>query len=202
MRKERNDSLAEALPSLVGAMPDIFNYFVPGYVFISVYNHVAWRYCKRGLRHILLSSIVVSFVLKNIFDIVFSWYFDEPTSLYTVSIFLFSIATAYLLAVLGRSRTWDSVCNILKIDRTQSDCIWNDVFKRDAWVRVYLKDGITTYLGQIVTCEENSREPIIILGRYQLISTDGEIIIDNSSNPKEFMILNLRDFERAKLTDI
>ena len=51
-------------------------------------------------------------------------------------------------------------------------------------------------------CEENCREPIVVLAKYQLVNRKGDIIIDNSNCGKEFIILNLKDFERAELIDI
>jgi len=78
----------------------------------------------------------------------------------------------------------------------------NDIFKRYAWIRIYLNDGVTTYLGQMLMCEENCREPIAVLATYQLVNRKGDIIIDNSNCNREFIILNLKDFERAELIDV
>jgi len=163
---------------------------------------VSWQYGKRELKHILLVSVVINFIVKTIFDILIGQCLVSNIQLYTCLLFLVAITSAYLIALLSRSKLWENICKWLEVNRTQNTYIWNDIFKRDAWIRIYLKDGVTTYLGQILMCEENCREPIVVLARYQLVNRKGDIIIDNSNCDKEFIILNLKDFERAELIDI
>ena len=85
------------------------------------------------------------------------------------------------------------------IDRTTNENIWQDTIKDNTWVRVFMKDG-TSYLGYYRYGESNQREPIIVLGMYQKLNSKANVIIDNSQNPKELIMLNTRDFEKIEIT--
>ena len=176
---------------------------MPGYVFLLVFRFVSWGSNKNDLRHTVFSSIIGSFIIKTTFDILFdsfNEYFSRNPAPYSMLLFLFSVMFGYSLAILIRSDLWHYLSLRFNISRSPNTNVWNDIVKPGVWIKIYMKDGITTYLGQIVICEENNREPIIVLARYQLVNTKGEVILDYSDDDKEFIVLNMKDFEKAKLT--
>ena len=189
----------EIISKLIEELPTIFNYLMPGFICIYIFRYVAWDFNERELKHVFLGSVVISFVIKTIFDVFAISLSIDNLHFYTVLLFICSVVSSYASAILVRSKIFAFLCEKMKIYRTPNKQIWNDILKISSIVRVHLKDGITTYMGQITLLEENCREPIIVIRRYQLLNTDGEVIINNNDDDKEFMILNLKDFERIEL---
>lgn len=62
-----------------------------------------------------------------------------------------------------------------------------------------MKDG-SSYLGQFMYGEQSKSEPILVLGTYQKINNEGDVVIDNSQNPKELIMVNTKDFDRIEIT--
>lgn len=62
-----------------------------------------------------------------------------------------------------------------------------------------MKDG-SSYLGQYRYGEPFQREPIIALATWQKLNADTDVIIDNSQNPNELIMLNTKDFDRIEIT--
>lgn len=62
-----------------------------------------------------------------------------------------------------------------------------------------MKDG-SSYLGQYRYGEPFKSEPIIVLATYQKLDHDTDIVIDNSQNPNELIMLNTKDFDRIEIT--
>ena len=62
-----------------------------------------------------------------------------------------------------------------------------------------MKDG-SSYLGQYRYGESFKSEPIIVLATYQKLDKDADIVIDNSQNMNEMIMLNTKDFDRIEIT--
>ncbi|MBC5745859.1 hypothetical protein FMM74_020475 [Lachnospiraceae bacterium MD308] len=62
-----------------------------------------------------------------------------------------------------------------------------------------MKDG-SSYLGQYRYGEPFKSEPIIVLATYQKLDKDTDVVIDNSQNPNELIMLNTKDFDRIEIT--
>lgn len=62
-----------------------------------------------------------------------------------------------------------------------------------------MKDG-SSYLGQYRYGEPFKSEPIIVLATYQKLDSDTDIVIDNSNNANELIMLNTKDFDRIEIT--
>lgn len=167
-----------------------------------VYEHTAHRIRENNLDHILFRSIVGSFIIKSLFDIIIGAYLAESTAFYSIMLLALSFVLAYLIALFMKSKCYERVQHLLKINRTQNHCIWHDIFAKQAWVRVFMPDDHLTYLGQIELLEENQREPILLLGKYQVIGMDGDVIVDYSEKPTEKIILNLKNFEKIELIEM
>lgn len=62
-----------------------------------------------------------------------------------------------------------------------------------------MKDG-SSYLGQYRYGEPFKSEPTVVLSNWQKLDTDVDIVIDNSQNPNELIMLNTKDFEKIEIT--
>lgn len=181
-------------------MPEILSYIVQGYVFLAAYYWISFK-DNKDLTNFLIKSIAVSYILKIFFDKICSWekiIFDNNTN-YTICLIGLSAVLGLLFGKISTHRRFNMLLHKLHIGRTTNENIWDDVIKPYTWVRVFMKDG-SSYLGQYRYGEPFKSEPVIVLATYQKLDKDTDIIIDNSQNPNELIMLNTKDFDRIEIT--
>lgn len=187
---------------IIKGIPELFIYFALGYAFIKTYEYVAWKCEDSKLEHIVFRSIIGSYVIKTTFDILTKYYFTSSILYIPILIFV-AVVSGYCFGRFFRSNLFDYFQRKLKINRNKNKNIWNDIFARkDVWFRVQLKGNEGSYIGLVEFCEENVRDPMLILTRYQLLDGNGKVVVDNSENFKEKIVLDMKDFETAQLIEI
>lgn len=183
---------------LIDNIPYILSFVIPGYILLSTYYWVSFADSK-NFNNLIIKSVAASYILGVVFDFIFNRI--HLTILLEQRIILLSITALLLGVVLGElchSTIFNNILLKLHIYRTTNDDFWMDVFKDNTWVRVFLKDG-KSYLGLYKYGQPNKDEPIIALSMYQKLDDEGHVIIDNSSNPKELIVLNTKDFDRIEI---
>lgn len=184
---------------LIDNIPYILSFVIPGYILLSTYYWVSFADSK-NFNNLIIKSVAASYILGVVFDFIFNRI--HLTILPEQRIILLSITALLLGVVLGElchSTIFNNILLKLHIYRTTNDDFWMDVFKDNTWVRVFLKDG-KSYLGLYKYGQPNKDEPIIALSMYQKLDEDAKVIIDNSNNPKEVIVLNTKDFDRIEIT--
>lgn len=181
-------------------MPEIMSYIVYGYIFLSAYYWISFK-DNKDFTNLVIKSIASSFILKSLYELIiqrFSIVFSSEL-LEIVVLVLVSGITGLVIGRLTSDRRFNLLLHKLHIGRTTNTNIWDDVIKPYTWVRVFMKDG-SSYLGQYRYGEPFKSEPIIILATYQKLDKDTDIIIDNSQNMNELIMLNTKDFDRIEIT--
>lgn len=184
---------------LIDNIPYILSFIVPGYIFLSAYYWVSFIDSKE-FNNLIIKSVATSYILGITFDFILGEI--NIIILPEHRIILLAIIALLLGVFLGKlchSTIFNNILLKLHIYRTTNDDFWMDVFKDNTWVRVFLKDG-KSYLGLYKYGQPNKDEPIIALSMYQKLNEDGKVIIDNSNNPKEVIVLNTKDFDRIEIT--
>lgn len=183
---------------LIDNIPYILSFVIPGYILLSTYYWVSFADSK-NFNNLIIKSVAASYILGVVFDFIFNRI--HLTILPEQRIILLSITALLLGVILGElchSTVFNNILLKLHIYRTTNDDFWMDIFKDNTWVRVFLKDE-TSYLGLYKYGQPNKDEPIIALSMYQKLDDEGHVIIDNSSNPKELIVLNTKDFDRIEI---
>lgn len=183
---------------LIDNIPYILSFVIPGYILLSTYYWVSFVDSK-NFNNLIIKSVAASYILGVVFDFILERI--HLTILPEQRIILLSITALLLGVILGKlchSTVFNNILLKLHIYRTTNDDFWMDVFKDNTWVRVFLKDG-KSYLGLYKYGQPNKDEPIIALSMYQKLDDEGHVIIDNSSNPKELIVLNTKDFDRIEI---
>jgi len=183
---------------LIDNIPYILSFIIPGYILLSTYYWVSFVDSK-NFNNLIIKSVAASYILGVVFDFIFNRI--HLTILPEQRVILLSITALLLGVILGKiyhSTVFNNILLKLHIYRTTNDDFWMDVFKDNTWVRVFLKDG-KSYLGLYKYGQPNKDEPIIALSMYQKLDEEGNVIIDNSSNPKELIVLNTKDFDRIEI---
>lgn len=151
---------------------------------------------------VMLKSIAISYIFKSIWDFAYTE-FDLTNTLYycvyLVTMLVSCVLLAYVFYIVGSSKIIGKILNKLKIRRTTNDNIWVDIIKDGTCLRVFSNDGKKSYFGFCDICELHSREPIVVLSRYQILDDHDKTIFDATNNKSSRMILNLKDFEKIEV---
>lgn len=182
---------------LIDNIPEIISYIVYGYVFLVAYYWISVK-DNKDFNNMLIKSIAMSYFLKTIYNLIVSKYNIVFGNEYHKVISYFAISTI-LGFTIGKiiSHRWFNL--LLHIGRTTNTNIGDDVIKPYTWLRVFMKDG-SSYLGQYRYGEPFKSEPIIVLATYQKLNKDVDVVIDNSQNPNELIMLNTKDFDKIEIT--
>lgn len=188
---------------LASNIPAFLTYVVPGYLFLAVYRYMLFKDedTTDKTSGLLLNSIIISFVLKTLYDAVVSVIPWKNESLYLVGIILLGICTGFGMAKLVVSELATDTFEKLGINRTVNSNIWDDVIGQDQWLRIWLPDSGRSYYGQVAAMENYRREPIVLLRNYQFLNDDGTPLIDNVADSSRSVLLNLSGFERVEFVD-
>lgn len=181
-------------------MPEIMSYIVYGYIFLSAYYWISFK-DNKDFTNLVIKSIASSFILKSSYELIVQR-FNIVFSSELLKIVVFVLISGVVGLVIGRlvsDRRFNLLLHKLHIGRTTNTNIWDDVIKPYTWVRVFMKDG-SSYLGQYRYGEPFKSEPIIVLATYQKLDKDTDIVIENSQNMNELIMLNTKDFDRIEIT--
>ena len=164
------------ITEIINQLPQILSYIVPGYIFLTIYQ---WTRFRDGdsLKNIVLKSIVVSYVIKILLNILFK---------------------ELHIAIIISSRRYNKLLRILNISRTTNKNIWDDVYQNGTALKIYQSDG-TFYAGHLRFCEENQREPLVVLSRYGLFDENNNILMDKTEDSSEEIMLNTKDFKKIEI---
>ena len=145
------------ITEIINQLPQILSYIVPGYIFLTIYQ---WTRFRDGdsLKNIVLKSIVVSYVIKILLNILFKELhiaINDEIIFVGICIIIATISSI-LLSIIISSRRYNKILRILNISRTTNKNIWDDVYQNGTALKIYQSDG-TFYAGHLRFCEENQR---------------------------------------------
>lgn len=185
---------------LIDNIPEIISYIVYGYVFLVAYYWISFK-DNKDFNNLLIKSIAMSYLLTTIYDLIVTKYNITFSNEYYKVIFYFAISAilGFIIGKIISHRWFNLLLHKLHIGRTTNENIWDDVIKPYTWIRVFMKDG-SSYLGQYRYGEPFKSEPIIVLATYQKLDKDVDVVIDNSQNPNELIMLNTKDFDKIEIT--
>lgn len=185
---------------LIDNIPEIISYIVYGYVFLVAYYWISFK-DNKDFNNMLIKSIAMSYFLTTIYNLIVLKYNIVFGNEYhkVISYFVISTLLGFTIGKIISHRWFNLLLHKLHIGRTTNENIWDDVIKPYTWLRVFMKDG-SSYLGQYRYGEPFKSEPIIVLATYQKLNKDVDVVIDNSQNPNELIMLNTKDFDKIEIT--
>lgn len=188
------------MTELIDKIPTIISYIIYGYAYLTAYYWVSYK-DNKDFNNLIIKSIATSYLLTNVFDLLIKKYTITFENDYekVIKYFVISATLGLLIGKLTTHRYFNHILHTLHIGRTTNSNIWDDVIRPRSWVRIFMKDG-SSYLGQYRYGELFQREPIIALITWQKLDDNSDVIIDNSQNPNELILLNTKDFEKIEIT--
>ena len=107
------------IAEIINQLPQILSYIVPGYIFLTIYQ---WTRFRDGdsLKNIVLKSIVVSYVIKILLNILFKELhivINDEIIFVGICITIATISSI-LLSIIISSRRYNKILRRLNISRT------------------------------------------------------------------------------------
>lgn len=178
-------------------LPVIFEYFIPGFIFICVFQYFTSR--KFG-SYIVMGSVAISYLLKAIcswlhtiifIDVSFGW--NKRAIILCVLAFILSI----ICVVVSELKIINKIS--LKINnKSLHDDVWNDVidYKNGTTLRLVCED--CTYQGVLVEHEEKGNDSWFVLKDY-IVDEDNTIYKAKEMGFPCRIVVNLKDVKRVEL---
>ena len=190
-------------------IPKLFLYFIPGYIALNVKKHFkSEREPKES--HILIMSIVVSFILSSIVDIAIYMIRLNMDKNLVISenvknlILIITAIVVGCLWVLYYDSPFEKRINkILNCNINSQTSVWNKAMKspKGAWARVYLYDHNLLYEGYLeyytINPEDENRE--ILLASYTSYKIDTKEIIEAYDDDSKMVLIKCNDLVNIEI---
>lgn len=198
----------EQIKNIIILLPDIFLYFVPGAIFLSLFYFICSKENnKETENYFVFKSIMISFIiislLKVVAKIIRLFYKFQITSTEKMIIAIITSALlAYFVSRYYNSKHFKSAVKKIGINKSLYNNIWNDVvdFERGMWLRVYLPSEGVVYNGKLRKYEEKAENYFLFLSNYQSWNYgDYNYIEDNENDDAYWVALNTKDIGRIEI---
>lgn len=163
-----------------------------GFTFLKTFQFVALKKIDCSL----IPSFIIGYIYMKLCNII-PWHITNEIDM--IGIFISAIILAYLL---GRIYISNSHLRIIlekfHINQTPNKYIWNDLFGKYS-IQLIIKYDNAIYDGFVYLIESESNSPHIILGSYIKYDMNGNIIMDNSNNNEQIIVLDLSKAEYVEI---
>lgn len=163
-----------------------------GFIFLKIFQFVAFKKIDCGL----IPSFIIGYIYYKICSVIPLHISNEID---TIGIFISAVMVSYMLGRLYLSNNiLRNILEKLHIKQTPNKYLWNDLFGEYS-MQIIVKYDNAIYDGFVYLIESESNSPHIILGSYIEYDTSGNIIIDNSNNNEQIIILDLSKAEYVEI---
>lgn len=205
----------ENMMELLVAIPIIFSYFIPGYIYLWVRKQINNGKMKSNME-LLLLCIVITFLLNLIIETVLNIFNLTSIMKKTIGIngaytcgnlisVVFAIICGYLSCNLKNMKVVLWLKRILKINGSAYTTVWNAVLTEPAWVTVYLEHLNICYVGRaryVLTDPEVDRRELYLTQYVAYdMNNDMKILVDNKNSIQNGVYIDCKNVERIEVLD-
>ncbi|WP_303819335.1 hypothetical protein [Ruminococcus flavefaciens] len=184
------------MKEIYSLLPDIIIYIVLGFVFLKIYYFSSLKPFDQSLSDKLIESLLVGFVLKNIYDFF-------PSINHNVDIIAMILTTSllgFLTAKLSTGKKAKKAFDILKIHQDGEKFIWRNLIgEKTMWATLTNNKDQTYYYGRVAMIESFERKPQILLTEYKY-SKDGNTLNDYTNHPEQTILLDTSQFQDIRIS--
>lgn len=172
------------ITEIVNNIPYILEYFIPGFIFIKVFQFLTTR---ESSSYQIVLSVVISYIMKALCSIFHKYILSDIIFLWNIRILILStlsIILSVLFTLLIRQKFINSLLSKIT-HKSLNDDIWQDIidYKNGTTLRIVCDNEI--YTGTLVAHEEKGNDSWFVLSDYIIDECkDGKIITLDSSNYK------------------
>lgn len=184
------------IKDIIDIVPILLNYFVPGFIFISVRNLKLYKDNSKD-KFIAMKSIVISFIMISIVEIV------VPINHHLFSLILIIVSIVFSKLYIKFNLECWVLTKILKVDKTTSEDFLDDVIdaSEGAWMYLYIPSESIIYCGKLRYYENcgSGEKRNIVLSNYTVTSYDGEEIINYVEDDNRVVMVNTQNISRVEM---
>lgn len=160
-------------------------YFVPGYIFWTVYNFLAIRPRESSSEYLIIKSIAASYILNTFFqqvELLLERFCIQKY--HTIIVIIASIIGGALCGILRQSNIFAKICRE-GFKRDFEDDLFFELwrkYKTNSIICIRLRNQETKQIitGQLVRVQEHYKEdPVISLEFYQILQDEGKTIVED-----------------------
>lgn len=191
------------LKDLIKIIPDILQYFVSGYIFISIFCWIASK--KINLTVLLIWSAIISFTLTSFIKAInISFiklnFLNNIWGISFLSIVL-SIILAFIIGKRFRSKKFADKM-VGKFGISPYDSIWENIIThKSAYLKIYLKDKNYYFQGSFYSIEDKDDKSWICIKQHQKCNMKDEVIYSQENTTNVNLVLKLSDVDYIELWD-
>lgn len=181
----------EDLKEVIKIIPDILQYYAPGFIFLSI-RDVNLSYNTKDNNLFFINSIVISYIFVKLTDIPLSWLPWDIKSNFVITL-IFTLIFSGVYVNFNLENIWLSI--FCKGKTLNNDPFWHLLNSEGSWVRVYEKNRI--YIGQIHYSPNisNGDNKYLVLKAFTTYNSDWDILESHANDKKQKVMLNLNNIE-------
>jgi hypothetical protein len=190
---------------LIKFIPNIFIYCAPGYMFLRTSHFILSKELTND-KSTAVKSILTSYLIVNIVKLFLN--FDVNSAIFVTTSFVVSIAIAFIYAKVIRTKQFEGFLKRLKINKTYSSDVWDDIIEIDRlrkgyWLTIYLENEKLFYQGILRKSQEShgnkDKDYYIFLQNYRLCSYEGNEIENFLEDNKKWVAIKGNGISRIEI---
>ena len=190
------------LKEILNDIPLILQFYVPGFIFLSIFRYLTSKIIKDSQSGVIL-SVVVSYALISITEILTTKLnlFKDSVLIKSGITIVFGSVVSIIFALLFRS-VWFSKALAIFFNKTPNDDIWMDIldFKKGSNLKIYERGKDYYVTGHHFVNEEKGSDSWFAITAYSKKNfQNDDIIEDHSKDDKAIFVVRLCDVEHIEI---
>lgn len=187
------------IQEVVKIIPSILEYFVPGFIFITIRNYCYSKNNEKD-KYIVLKSIVISFIIMQISQVIVNIFKWNEVFISYISIIIAIIST--ILYIRFKLEAF-IIEKLLGENKTPNEDYFDNIIpgKKGAWMRVYINQEVI-YMGKILYYEgkETGEDRKIALSNFISYSyEDSEEWDNHSADDDGIVLISMKNINRMEI---
>lgn len=178
-------------------MPIILEYFVPGFIFVSIFQYFTSR---NSSNHNIIISVITGCILKALMALSHVYILKNKSFSWServIILVIFAIILAIILAIISECKFVNTLFMKINYKSIHND-IWQDTIDYENGTTLKMTCNDVVYTGILVAHEENGNDSWFVLEEYMVEEDDGKYN-SNDIPYKCRLAINLKTVNRLEL---
>lgn len=177
-KTKREEISIDNINEIIDALPNVLNYLVPGYIFITIYDFIMFKSYSFHTSKVF-PSIICSYVIRILLKVIVNTFLPNMSdTLFFAITIIFGIGFALLVTFILNRKSVKKFM-IKTANRTINTNIWRDIIQDNCWYRLHIENEDFIIEGQILHYEENTHIPFLELHSYRVLDKDNLSVLYN-----------------------
>lgn len=193
----------DTLKDLINNIPDILQYFVSGYIFISIFCWIASKKVNFTLQ--IIWSLIISFTITSFINAINISFLkcDFLNNIWGVTFLSIVLSTilAFIFGKIFRNKKFaDKI--VTQFGISLYGTIWENVItQKSAYLKIFLKEKKYYFQGSFYHIEDKDDKSWICIKQYQKCNMKDEVIYSQENTTNVNLVLKLSDVDYIELWD-